>query len=55
MKQVFELDPLECPKCGSQMKIKSFPQSPKEIEALCKSLKIESWIPPPKFVMRKAA
>jgi hypothetical protein len=55
MKQVFELDPLECSKCGDQMKIKNFPQSPKEIEALCRSLKIESWIPPPKFGMRQAA
>ena len=49
MKQVFELDPLECPKCGAQMKIKEFPQDQSKIEALCKSLNIPSWVPPPKF------
>lgn len=48
-KQVFEIDPLECPKCGAEMKIKEFPQDQRKIEALCKSLNIPSWVPPPKF------
>ncbi len=49
MKLVFEVDPLLCPKCGSTMKIKSFIQSPHEIDRLCKYLGEVSSRAPPKF------
>jgi len=47
MKQVFELDPLECPKCGGTMKIKAFLQDQSEIKRLCKNLGEVSWRAPP--------
>ena len=47
MKKVFELDPLECPKCGGTMRIKQFPQAESEIERLCKNLGVISWRAPP--------
>ena len=49
MKLVFEVDPLLCPKCGSQMKIKSFIHSTQEIERICKHLGLQSWRAPPPF------
>lgn len=49
MKMVFEVDPLECPKCGSRMSIKSFVTSSQEIEKLCNYVGIRSWRAPPKF------
>jgi hypothetical protein len=55
MKLVFEVDPLLCPKCGSQMKIKSFLHSPKEIDRLCKHLGLVSWRAPPEFWHRSQA
>jgi hypothetical protein len=47
MKRVFELDPLECPKCGSTMKIKAFIQEQSEIKRLCDNLGEVSWRAPP--------
>lgn len=47
MKRVFELDPLECPKCGATMKIKAFVQEQSEIERLCKNLGEVPWRAPP--------
>jgi hypothetical protein len=47
MKQVFELDPLECPKCGAQMKIKAFIHDQSEIKRLCKNLGEIPWRAPP--------
>lgn len=38
MKSIFELNPLLCPKCGTEMKIRSFILSSHEIEQLCKKL-----------------
>ena len=55
MKLVFELDPLRCPKCGAEMKIKSFVTAPQEIERLCKYLGLSSWRPPPKLRPLQAA
>lgn len=49
IKLVFELNPLTCPKCGGQMKIKAFIHSPHEIERLTKHLGLCSWRAPPKF------
>jgi len=53
MKLVFELDPLLCPKCGGEMKIKSFITNPVEIERLCKYHGIASWRAPPKLRARQ--
>ena len=63
MKRVFEVDPLVCPKCGSQMKIKAFITDSKEIIRLCHNLGIappgvsyvELWRAPPKFSSQKAS
>jgi hypothetical protein len=49
VKLVFEVDPLICPKCGSQMKIKSFVTDSRQIERLCKHAGETSWRAPPKF------
>ena len=49
MKLVFEVDPLLCPKCGSELKIKSFILNSQEIERLCKHLGLASWRAPPKL------
>ena len=49
MKRVFEVDPLVCPKCGSQMKIKAFITDSKEITRLCNNLGIVPWRAPPPF------
>ncbi|MCB0339487.1 MAG: hypothetical protein KDD53_07785 [Bdellovibrionales bacterium] len=55
MKRIFELDPLECPKCSAQMKIKAFIHDGKEIERITKNLGLKSWIPPPKIPKTKIA
>jgi hypothetical protein len=47
MKRIFELDPLQCPKCGGTMKIKAFIQEQSEIERLCKNLGVIPWRAPP--------
>ena len=47
MKRVFEIDPLECPKCGATMKIKAFTLEQAEIKRLCKSLGEVPWRAPP--------
>jgi hypothetical protein len=53
MKKVFELDPLLCPKCGSQMQIKAFITNPYEIDRISKNLGIPNQRAPPplKFVL----
>ncbi len=47
MKRVFEINPLECPKCGGNMKIKAFIHDQSEIKRLCKNLGEISWRAPP--------
>jgi hypothetical protein len=47
IKKVFEIDPLECPKCGGEMKIKAFVFNQKEISRICKNLGIKDWRAPP--------
>ena len=49
MKKVFELDPLLCPKCGGQMKIKAFITDPKEVDRITKNLGIAPERAPPKL------
>ena len=46
---VFEIDPLECHRCGGQMKIKAFIQDQSEIERLCKHLGQIPWRAPPQI------
>jgi hypothetical protein len=49
MAQVFELDPLTCPKCGGAMHIKAFIKDSKEITRIANNLGIPPWrSPPPK-------
>ena len=55
MKRIFEVDPLVCPKCGSQMKIKAFITDSKEITRLCNNLGITPWHAPPPFGKSKDA
>ena len=47
IKKVFEVDPLVCPKCSSQMKIKSFVFKLSEINKITKHAGIPNWKPPP--------
>ncbi|NMC64192.1 MAG: transposase [SAR324 cluster bacterium] len=47
MKQVFNVDPLTCPRCGEIMKIKSFIHDSKEIKRICQNLGIVPWRAPP--------
>jgi hypothetical protein len=47
MKQVFEIDPLECPKCKSQMRIISFIQDPVETKKIMESLGLPQFRAPP--------
>ena len=45
--QVFELDPLTCPKCGGKMHIKAFIHNSKEITRIADNLGISAWRAPP--------
>ncbi len=48
MKRFYEIDPLECPKCGSQMRIISFLTDHHQIEKIMKSQGIaKAQAPPP--------
>lgn len=49
MKQIFELNPLLCPMCGGNMKIKSFFLKQNEISRLATHHKIPAWRAPPKL------
>ena len=46
IKKVYDKDPLECPKCGAEMKIIAFIKEPEPIESILKHLKL--WKPDPK-------
>ena len=48
MKQIFEFDPLECPKCGSTMKIKSFITDSNEIRKITAHHMLPAWRAPPR-------
>ena len=45
--QVFELDPLACPKCAGKMHIKAFIHNSKEITRIADNLGISAWRAPP--------
>jgi hypothetical protein len=47
IKKVFEINPLECPKCKSQMRIVAFLHDSHEISKIMQSLGIEKSRPPP--------
>ena len=49
MKRVFEIDPMECPKCHEQMKIVAFIHEPREIEKIAANLGYPTWRAPPSF------
>lgn len=49
MKKFYEVDPLVCPKCGSQMVLKAFITQPSEIERICANLNIPPQRAPPKL------
>ena len=55
MKRIFEVDPLVCPKCNSQMKIIAFITDPKELAAISKSLGVEPFEKPQKVRAPPAA
>jgi hypothetical protein len=46
IRRVFEIDPLICPRCGSQMRIKSFITDTKEVKRLLDHLGIPGFIKP---------
>ena len=47
IKLVYEVDPLECPKCKAQMRIVAFVQDPLEITQIKNSLKLPDFRAPP--------
>ena len=47
IKQIYEIDPLLRPKCGSEMKIKSFVLNPVEIKRIMASLGLPDYRAPP--------
>ena len=49
IKKIFEIDPLLCPKCKSEMKIKALISDPREITRLTKHLNIAEQRAPPKL------
>jgi hypothetical protein len=51
MKRVFEIEPLICPRCGAEMKIKSFVTDPREIQRLLKTLSPPTAASPPPLLV----
>ena len=49
MKRVLELNPLECPRCKSEMRIVAFLNDTREIKKIMESLDIPAPEPPPKI------
>jgi hypothetical protein len=47
IKQIFEVDPLMCPKCGSALKIKSFIVDAHETRRVLKAINIPEYRAPP--------
>jgi len=50
MKRVFEVNPLECPRCGCEMKIVAFLLNPNEIDKLTSHLRYPKGKAPPPFL-----
>ena len=49
IKKVYEIDPLQCPKCGRSMKIKAFITDPEQLRRICKNLGLPDWRAPPEM------
>ena len=49
IKRIFEVDPLECPRCQSKMRIIAFINDPYAIAKIMESLNIEKFHPPPRI------
>lgn len=49
IKQIYKINPLECPKCKSQMRIVTFVQNPLEIKKIMQSLGLPDFTAPPKL------
>jgi hypothetical protein len=47
IKKIYEVDPLICPKCGSNMKIKAFITQPSEVATIMANLQLPNFHPPP--------
>ena len=47
MKKIYEIDPLECPRCKNQMRIIAFIHDYHEINKIMESLGIEKYRSPP--------
>jgi hypothetical protein len=47
VKRIYEVDPLECPRCKGQMRIIAFVQEPNAIKAMMKSLGLPEYRAPP--------
>jgi len=54
MKRVFEIEPLTCPKCGDEMKIKAFLHSEQEIKRIAGHLGYTAWRAPPPFTSKSS-
>lgn len=54
IKRVYEVDPLACPKCKSQMRIIAFLQDSASIKAIMKSLHLEQSRAPPRLKLKSA-
>jgi hypothetical protein len=52
IKRIYEINPLECPRCKSGMRIIAFVQDPKEISKIVKSLGIEKARAPPPLIRK---
>lgn len=55
IKQVYEIDPLECPRCKAQMRIIAFVQDPVEIKKIMASLGLPDYTAPPPLPKRSTA
>ena len=51
IKRIYEIDPLECPKCGGRMRIIAFIQDGAEIKHIMASLGLPDFRAPPTVVL----
>jgi len=49
IKRIYEIDPLECPRCGGTMRIVAFVQNPVEIKKIMESLGLPDFTVPPRL------
>jgi len=50
MKRIFEINPLECPRCNATMRIVAFIHNPEEISKIMDSLGLPKFRAPPKII-----